>query len=144
VASTRGATVEFRDVSKRYPGQLAVDQLSFKVPAGKICILVGPSGSGKTTSLKMVNRLIEPSAGSILIDGQDVLHKEPTALRRGIGYVIQQVGLFPHQTIADDRVDRTERLVHEHHRRLCGESSRDADALSLTAGELCRIAPREP
>ncbi len=92
MASTRGATVEFRDVSKRYPGQLAVDRLSFKVPAGKICILVGPSGSGKTTSLKMVNRLIEPSGGSILIDGQDVLHKEPTALRRSIGYVIQHRG----------------------------------------------------
>src|SRR3981081_4321055 len=71
VASTRGATVEFRNVSKRYPGQLAVDQLSFTVPAGKICILVGPSGPGKSTSLKMVNRLIEPSGGSILINGQD-------------------------------------------------------------------------
>lgn len=98
----RGATVEFRDVTKRYADQVAVDALSFTVPAGEICILVGPSGSGKTTSLKMVNRLIEPTAGAILIDGQDVLQEDPVLLRRRIGYVIQQVGLFPHQTIADN------------------------------------------
>jgi osmoprotectant transport system ATP-binding protein len=98
----RGATVEFRDVTKRYADQVAVDRLSFIVPAGKICILVGPSGSGKTTSLKMVNRLIEPTSGAILIDGHDVTKEEPTQLRRRIGYVIQQVGLFPHQTIAEN------------------------------------------
>src|SRR5256886_12673590 len=98
----RGATVEFRDVTKRYADQVAVDSLSFTVPAGKICILVGPSGSGKTTSLKMVNRLIEPTSGAILIDGQDVLREDTVQLRRRIGYVIQQVGLFPHQTIADN------------------------------------------
>jgi osmoprotectant transport system ATP-binding protein len=102
VASSSGASVEFRDVSKRYPDQIAVDRLSFVVPAGKICVLVGPSGSGKTTSLKMVNRLVEPSGGAILIDGKNVLDEEPTALRRRIGYVIQQVGLFPHQTIAEN------------------------------------------
>ena len=98
----RGATVEFRAVTKRYAGQVAVDRLSFTVPAGRICVLVGPSGSGKTTSLKMVNRLIEPTDGAILIDGNDVVGEEPTALRRRIGYVIQQVGLFPHETIADN------------------------------------------
>src|SRR2546423_2986812 len=98
----RGATVEFRAVTKRYADSLAVDALSFTVPAGKICILVGPSGSGKTTSLKMVNRLIEPTSGEILIDGHDVTKEEPTQLRRRIGYVIQQVRLFPHQTIADN------------------------------------------
>ena len=98
----RGATVEFRDVTKRYADQIAVDGLSFTVPAGKICILVGPSGSGKTTSLKMVNRLIEPTAGAILIDDHDILQEDPVQLRRRIGYVIQQVGLFPHQTIAEN------------------------------------------
>ena len=72
------------------------------MPAGKICILVGPSGCGKTTSLKMVNRLIEPTSGRITIDGVDVTSQEVTALRRGIGYVIQQVGLFPHQTIGEN------------------------------------------
>jgi osmoprotectant transport system ATP-binding protein len=97
-----GATVELRAVSKRYGDTLAVDGLSFTVPAGRICVLVGPSGCGKTTSLRMVNRLIEPTSGEILIDDQNVLREDPVALRRRIGYVIQQVGLFPHQTIAEN------------------------------------------
>ncbi len=105
----RAATVEFDHVTKVYgasaaksgsPG--AVNDLSLTVPAGKICVLVGPSGCGKTTSLKMVNRLIEPTAGRILIDGVDAATREVTELRRGIGYVIQQTGLFPHQTIEDN------------------------------------------
>jgi osmoprotectant transport system ATP-binding protein len=99
------ATVEFRHVSKQYAGSQdagAVVDLSLLVPAGEICVLVGPSGCGKTTSLKMVNRLVEPSSGQVLIDGEDVMSVEVTALRRRIGYVIQQVGLFPHQTIADN------------------------------------------
>ena len=103
----RAATVEFRHVTKRYdprakntPG--AVNDLSLTVPAGKICVLVGPSGCGKTTSLKMVNRLIEPTSGQILIDGVDIATREATELRREIGYVIQQVGLFPHQTIGQN------------------------------------------
>jgi len=100
--TTGGATVEFRGVTKRYPDHTAVDGLSFTVPAGKICVLVGPSGCGKTTSLKMVNRLIEPTSGEILIDGANILTGDPTALRRSIGYVIQQVGLFPHRTIAEN------------------------------------------
>src|SRR5688500_12567379 len=103
------ATVEFRNVTKIYqqaatardaPG--AVNDLSLSVPAGKICVFVGPSGCGKTTSLKMVNRLIEPTSGQILLDGVDVTTRDLTELRRGIGYVIQQVGLFPHQTIGDN------------------------------------------
>jgi osmoprotectant transport system ATP-binding protein len=104
--SPRAATVEFRHVTKSYdPAALskgapgAVNDLSFTVPAGKICVLVGPSGCGKTTSLKMVNRLIEPTTGQILIDGVDAATREVTALRREIGYVIQQVGLFPHESI---------------------------------------------
>jgi osmoprotectant transport system ATP-binding protein len=103
----RAATVEFEHVTKRYdssardtPG--AVNDLSLVVPAGKICVLVGPSGCGKTTSLKMVNRLIEPTGGRILLDGVDAATREVTELRRGIGYVIQQVGLFPHQTIGEN------------------------------------------
>jgi osmoprotectant transport system ATP-binding protein len=108
----QAATVEFDHVTKRYdvptgkdkgkPVPGAVNDLSLKIPAGKICILVGPSGCGKTTSLKMVNRLIEPTAGKILIDGVDASTRELTDLRRSIGYVIQQVGLFPHQTIRDN------------------------------------------
>jgi osmoprotectant transport system ATP-binding protein len=103
----RAATVEFRHVTKRYDARAkdtpgAVNDLSLTVPAGRICILVGPSGCGKTTSLKMVNRLIEPTSGQILIDGVDIATREPTELRREIGYVIQQVGLFPHQTISQN------------------------------------------
>ncbi len=103
------ATIEFEHVSKHYeaatlksgaPG--AVDDLSLTVPAGRICVLVGPSGCGKTTTLKMVNRLIEPSGGRILIGGVDIAGLDVTELRRGIGYVIQQVGLFPHQTVAQN------------------------------------------
>ncbi len=102
----RGATVEFQQVTKRYDrgekGPGAVNDLSLTVPAGMICVLVGPSGCGKTTSLKMVNRLIEPSSGRILIDGQDIGRQDPIALRRGIGYVIQHTGLFPHQKVGDN------------------------------------------
>ncbi len=79
-----------------------MEDLSLEVPAGKICVLVGPSGCGKTTSLKMVNRLIEPTSGRILIDGQDAAGREVNDLRRSIGYVIQQVGLFPHETIGQN------------------------------------------
>src|SRR5262245_47848749 len=108
----KAAVVEFEHVTKRYdvptgrkkpeftPG--AVNDLSMHIPAGKICVLVGPSGCGKTTSLKMVNRLIEPTLGRIPIDGQDASMRELTELRRSIGYVIQQIGLFPHQTIGDN------------------------------------------
>jgi osmoprotectant transport system ATP-binding protein len=103
----RASTVEFEHVTKRYdagakntPG--AVNDLSLTVPAGKICVLVGPSGCGKTTSLKMVNRLIEPTSGRILIDGQDAAKRDIIELRRSIGYVIQQVGLFPHMTIGEN------------------------------------------
>jgi osmoprotectant transport system ATP-binding protein len=103
-----GATIEFEHVSKHYDeasrkqGAGAVVDLSLSVPAGRICVLVGPSGCGKTTTLKMVNRLIEPTSGRILIDGVDITGADVTELRRGIGYVIQQTGLFPHQTIAQN------------------------------------------
>jgi osmoprotectant transport system ATP-binding protein len=94
--------LEFRHVSRRYGGLVAVNDLSLSVPAGKICVLVGPSGCGKTTSLKMVNRLIEPTSGQILIGGRDVMAQDPIELRRGIGYVIQQVGLLPHLTVGEN------------------------------------------
>src|SRR5215831_11521470 len=102
-----GASVEFRNVTKRYGSQQrgtpgAVENLSLTVPPGAICVLVGPSGCGKTTSLKMVNRLIEPTSGTVLIDDQDVMSIEVTQLRRRIGYVLQQIGLFPHQNVADN------------------------------------------
>ena len=99
--------VVFEHVTKRYPGtgagnRGAVEDLSLEIPAGKVCVLVGPSGCGKTTSLKMVNRLIEPTSGRILIGDTDVAKQDMIELRRGIGYVIQQVGLFPHQTVGEN------------------------------------------
>jgi osmoprotectant transport system ATP-binding protein len=99
-----GAVVAFEHVTKRYPGAEApaVNDLSFTVPAGEICVLVGPSGCGKTTTMKMVNRLIEPTSGRITIDGQDVTELPAVELRRRIGYVIQQVGLFPHLTVGEN------------------------------------------
>src|SRR5436190_11287699 len=98
------ATLEFRGATKRYAGsaRAAVDGLSLTVPAGEICILVGPSGCGKTTAMRMVNRMIEITEGDILLDGRSVKERERAELRREIGYVIQQVGLFPHLTIADN------------------------------------------
>jgi osmoprotectant transport system ATP-binding protein len=95
------AEIAFRDVVKRYPGRdrAAVENLSFEVPPGEICVLIGPSGCGKTTALKMVNRLISISDGDITIDGASVRDLELTQLRRRIGYVFQQIGLFPHMTV---------------------------------------------
>ena len=98
------ATIAFRQITKRYAGteEPAVDAVTFDVPEGSTCMLVGTSGSGKTTLLRMVNRLIEPTSGEILIDDKNVLQENPIQLRRRIGYVIQQVGLFPHMTIAEN------------------------------------------
>jgi osmoprotectant transport system ATP-binding protein len=97
------AMIELDRVTKRYSADsVAVAELSFTVPDGELCVLVGPSGCGKTTTLRMINRLIEPSGGRILIDGTDVLKIDPVQLRRSIGYVIQQGGLFPHRRVADN------------------------------------------
>ena len=96
--------IEFKGVSKTYPGSdtSVVNDLSFRVPEGEICVLVGPSGCGKTTTMRMVNRLIEPTDGEILIDGEPNTGMSGTQLRRKIGYAIQQIGLFPHRTIAEN------------------------------------------
>ena len=98
------AAIEFRAVTKRYPGREApaVRELSLSVPAGEICVLIGPSGSGKTTAMKMVNRLIDITEGDITIGGQSVRSLDLTELRRGIGYVFQQIGLFPHMSVEDN------------------------------------------
>jgi osmoprotectant transport system ATP-binding protein len=90
-------------VGKTYAdGTTAVSELSLEVRRGEICVLVGPSGCGKTTTMKMINRLIDPTSGTVLVDGQDVAATNPTELRRRIGYVIQNVGLFPHQRVRDN------------------------------------------
>src|SRR5579859_3140415 len=98
------AKIAFHGITKQYPGAIApaVASVTFEVPEGSTCMLVGTSGSGKTTLLRMVNRLIEPTSGEIIIDGKNVLQEDPIQLRRRIGYVIQQVGLFPHMNIAEN------------------------------------------
>jgi osmoprotectant transport system ATP-binding protein len=144
---SHAATVEFDHVTKIYgaaaarngtPG--AVNDLSLTVPAGKICVLVGPSGCGKTTSLKMVNRLIEPTSGRILLDGADAAARNVTELRRGIGYVIQQTGLFPHQTIADN-VATVPRLLGWPRQR---QRERSEELLALVGLEPATYAARFP
>jgi osmoprotectant transport system ATP-binding protein len=101
---SKAAELELRHVSKRYAGQrlAAIGDLSFTVPAGEVCVLVGPSGSGKTTAMRLINRMIPISGGDILLGGRSVLQRDARELRREIGYVIQQIGLFPHQTIAEN------------------------------------------
>lgn len=96
--------IRLEHLSKHYPGQhvAAVDDLSLTVAQGEIVVLVGPSGCGKTTTMRMVNRMIEPTDGRIFLDGEDVTHRNVDELRRQVGYVIQQVGLFPHMTIAEN------------------------------------------
>jgi osmoprotectant transport system ATP-binding protein len=100
----QAAEIVFDHVTKRYAGRdaAAVDDLSLEIPAGSFCILVGPSGGGKTTALKMVNRLIPFDSGEIRIDGRNIEELPLTELRRGIGYVIQQIGLFPHMSVGEN------------------------------------------
>ncbi|MEV7771093.1 ATP-binding cassette domain-containing protein [Kitasatospora sp. NPDC086791] len=95
--------IRFEGAGKRHPdGTVAVEGLDLEVPTGRITVLVGPSGCGKTTLLRMVNRMVEPTSGRVLLDGADVAKLEPAKLRRGIGYVIQQAGLFPHRKVIDN------------------------------------------
>ena len=96
--------ISLREVTKRFPGASrdAVTSLSLDVAEGEIVVLVGPSGCGKTTTMKMINRLIEPTSGAIEVGGEDVMRQDPVRLRRGIGYVIQSIGLMPHRTVAQN------------------------------------------
>ncbi|MDQ6749029.1 MAG: ATP-binding cassette domain-containing protein, partial [Candidatus Dormibacteraeota bacterium] len=94
--------ISFDHVGKRFGESVAVADLSLEISEGEIVMLLGPSGCGKTTSLKMINRLVEHTSGTITVDGRDISTVEPVQLRRSIGYVIQQSGLFPHMTIADN------------------------------------------
>jgi osmoprotectant transport system ATP-binding protein len=115
------AAIEFRAVTKRYPGRTAaaVRELSLSVPAGEICVLIGPSGSGKTTAMKMVNRLIDITEGDITVGGQSVRSLDVTELRRGIGYVFQQIGLFPHMSV-EDNIGTVPRLLGWDKQRIRG------------------------
>jgi osmoprotectant transport system ATP-binding protein len=132
-AGSQGAlAIEFRHVTKQYRGQdaPAIDDLSLTVPAGETCCLVGPSGGGKTTAMKLVNRLIEPTSGDILIGGRSVLSYDVTTLRRDIGYVIQQVGLFPHMTIGAN-IGTIPRLLGWDRQRIAERTDRLLDLVRL-------------
>jgi osmoprotectant transport system ATP-binding protein len=96
--------IEIRDLVKRFDGTArpAIDHLTLTVPAGEVCVLIGPSGCGKTTTMRVINRMIEPDGGTVHVAGRDIMRVDPVELRRSIGYVIQQVGLFPHWSIAQN------------------------------------------
>src|SRR5919197_597338 len=136
--------ISIRHVSKRFPNTrgAAVNDLSLDVPPGETVVLVGPSGCGKTTTMRMINRLIEPTSGEILVDGRDVMRQDPVELRRGMGYVIQSIGLLPHRTVAQNIAtvprlmgwerDRIDRRVDE----LPGSFGLDSDFKPRYPGEL--------
>ncbi|WP_153396797.1 ABC transporter ATP-binding protein [Ornithinicoccus halotolerans] len=145
--------IHLDQLSKRFPGQHdnAVDELTMDVREGEIVVLVGPSGCGKTTTMKMINRIIEPTSGRIVLDGEDVTRTDPDQLRRRIGYVIQQVGLFPHLTVGDNIAtvptllgwsrDRTRERVDEllSMVNMPPESFRDRYPKQLSGGQQQRI-----
>ncbi len=126
--------IRFEHVTKIYPGQseCAVTDLTLEVPEGETCVLVGPSGCGKTTTMKMVNRLIEPTSGTIYVGGKDVTKMDPIELRRGIGYVIQEIGLFPHMSITNNIATVANLLGW------------DKERISARVDELLRLMGMEP
>ncbi len=132
--------IEFREVSKTYPdGTRAVEDFSLVIPARRITVLVGSSGSGKTTLMRMINRMVDPSSGTVEIDGRDISKIEPVRLRRGIGYVMQNSGLLPHRTVAENIATVP---------RLSGVSRADARKRALammdTVGLVRTLADRYP
>ncbi len=135
--------ITLEDVSKRYgPDNVAVGDLSLSIEAGEVCMLVGPSGCGKTTTLRMINRLIEPTGGRILLDGRNVLAMDPVELRRGIGYVIQQGGLFPHRRIFDN-VATVPRLLGWDKERIKARVDELLDLVGLDPAGYSRRYPHE-
>jgi osmoprotectant transport system ATP-binding protein len=135
--------LEFAGATKRYPGaeRPAVDALTLKVPAGEICVLVGPSGCGKTTAMRMVNRMIDISDGDILVAGRSVRDRDVDDLRREIGYVIQQIGLFPHRTIGEN-IATVPRLLGWDKRRVAARVEELLDLISLPQ-EMARRYPAQ-
>ncbi len=138
----QAATLELRNVAKQYPGQRepAIVDLSFNVGAGEVCVLVGPSGSGKTTAMRLINRMIPLSSGDILLGGESVLAREPNELRRQMGYVIQQIGLFPHHTVSEN-IATVPRLLGWSKQRV---ASRVDELLTLIGMDPDEIGPRYP
>jgi len=143
-AATGGATIQLQGVTKNYPGQVepAVDHITMDIAAGEIVVLVGPSGCGKTTTMKMINRLIEPTSGKILIGGTDVLKLDADEHRRNVGYVIQQIGLFPHMRIAEN-IGLVPRMLGWSRRKTAERVEELLEVVGLAPGEYARRYPRE-
>jgi osmoprotectant transport system ATP-binding protein len=142
--SGAAAEIVFDRVTKRYPGRAepAVSELTLSVPAGEICCLVGPSGAGKTTAMRLVNRLIDFDEGEITLGGRSVRSLDLTELRRGIGYVIQQVGLFPHMTVADN-VATVPRLLGWPKARIAARVDELLDLVDLPAADYRKRFPSQ-
>jgi osmoprotectant transport system ATP-binding protein len=137
------ARITLDGVSKVYPdGTVAVGGLSLDVPAGELMVLIGPSGCGKSTVLRMMNRLIEPTGGRVLIDGRDVTRSDPVELRRSIGYVIQNVGLFPHQSIRVN-VGTVPRLLGWKRARIRARADELLDLVGLDPARFGKRYPHE-
>jgi len=140
----RRVMISLEQLTKRYPGQQrnAVDELDLEIYEGEIVVLVGPSGCGKTTTMKMINRIIEPTSGRIVINGEDVTRKDPDELRRRIGYVIQQIGLFPHMTIAEN-VATVPKLLGWDSRRTAARVDELLDMVNMPAATYRGRYPKE-
>ena len=135
--------IRLEAVTKRYgDGHVAVRELTLEVPEGELCVLVGPSGCGKTTTMRMINRLIEPTSGRIYLGDEDVTDVNPVLLRRRMGYVIQQVGLFPHQTVAEN-VATVPKLLGWDRQRVKGRVAEMFELVGLDAGRFGRRYPHE-
>ena len=141
---TGRAMIRLEELTKHFPGQAApaVDRLSLEVPEGEIVILVGPSGCGKTTTMKMVNRIIEPTSGRIVLDGEDVTKGDADQLRRRIGYVIQRIGLFPHMTIAQN-IATVPRLLGWDRARIDARIDELLDVVHMPPGQYRDRYPKE-
>ena len=131
--------ISMRDVTKRFgAGAPAVDSLSLDVAEGETVVLVGPSGCGKTTTMKMINRLVEPTSGEIVVDGTDVMRQDPVKLRRGIGYVIQSIGLLPHRSVAEN-IETVPKLIGWESSRIAARVRELAGILELDEDLLTRF-----
>jgi osmoprotectant transport system ATP-binding protein len=141
--TARAAAISLEGIRKQYPdGTVAVGDLSLEVKSGELVVLIGPSGCGKSTVLRMINRLIEPTAGRIRLDHEDVTEADPVQLRRRIGYVIQNVGLFPHQTISAN-VGTVPRLLGWPRARIRARSDELLDLVGLDPAQFGRRYPHE-
>lgn len=134
--------IVLRDVTRRYGEKVAVDGLSLEVKRGEVCVLIGPSGCGKTTTLRMINRLAEPTSGRIFVDGEDTGRMRPEKLRLSIGYAIQSVGLFPHMTVSQN-IAVVPRLLHWDRERIDHRVEELLGLVGLTAADYVRKYPHQ-